>query len=115
VADSTPVAWFVATTLALAIAAPVASVTVPLKVAVDCASPLLPKKAESTTKRKACKEKFRPLVKFIGFIGATAIVELLQKTPHLKLFGACLEPSRNPGARMGPLQLAVKPCYINCL
>ncbi len=57
--DSTPVAWFVATTLALGIAAPVGSVTVPLNAAVDCASAALPNPAKSTTKKNRPKNTLR--------------------------------------------------------
>src|SRR6267143_681425 len=59
VADSTPVAWFVATTLALGIAAPVASVIVPLSDAVDCASAALPKPVKSTASKERCKNTFQ--------------------------------------------------------
>src|ERR1700674_3353007 len=75
VADSTPVAWFVATTLALGIAAPVASVTVPLSDAVDCASAAGVKHVKSTINNRrdektlrACRDPFK----------STAIIMFLQ-------------------------------------
>src|SRR5437016_4220603 len=55
-------------------AAPVASVIVPLRLAVDCASALVPKTAERATKRKARKNKLR---KLIDFTTATSINLLL--------------------------------------
>src|SRR5438309_12093840 len=74
VADSTPVPWLVATTFAFTTTAPVASLTVPLIDAVDCASALVPKTAERATKRKARKNKLREP---INFAAATSINLLL--------------------------------------
>src|SRR5258708_9012689 len=59
VPDSTPVAWFVATSLALGIAAPVASVIAPFSDAVDCASAALPKPVKSTTNKEKRKNTFQ--------------------------------------------------------
>src|SRR6266436_489927 len=74
VADSTPVAWLVATTFAFTTTAPVASVTVPLSEAVDCAGTLVPKTADRTAKRNTRKNKLRePL----NFTAATSINLLL--------------------------------------
>ena len=66
VADSIPVAGLVAMTLALATTAPVASVTVPLKAAVDCPCALPPKTAERMIKRKARMKKLRLPIKFLN-------------------------------------------------
>src|SRR4029077_12570274 len=63
---STPVAWFFVTTLACGTAPPVASVTVPFRTAVDCASALLPKTTESMTMRKARENKLRGPIKFLS-------------------------------------------------
>jgi hypothetical protein len=52
VVDETPVASFVATTLASGTAAPVASVIVPLSDAVDCADAMLPKALKNKRKEK---------------------------------------------------------------
>src|ERR1700682_3287625 len=75
VADSTPVAWFVATTLALGTAAPVASVIVPFSDAVDCANAAGEKDGKSTNNNRrdektarACRHPFK----------STAIIMFLQ-------------------------------------
>ena len=74
VADSTPVAWLVAMTFAFATTAPVASLTVPLSEAVDCASTVVPKTAERAAKRKARKNELREPT---DFTAATSINLLL--------------------------------------
>src|SRR2546426_3200855 len=75
VADSTPVAWFVATTLALGTTAPVASVIVPFSDAVDCASAAGVKRVKSMTNNRKKEKSLRAC---IDPFKSTAIIMFLQ-------------------------------------
>src|SRR6267378_2099758 len=74
-ADSTRVAWFVATTLALGTTAPVASIIVPFSDAVDCASAAGVKHVKSTTNNRKKEKTFRTRT---DPFKSTAIIMFLQ-------------------------------------
>jgi hypothetical protein len=75
VADSTPVAWFVATTLTLGTAAPEESVIVPFSDAVDCASAAGVKHVKRTTDIRRNEKTLRAC---IDPLKSTAIIMFLQ-------------------------------------